>query len=420
MPDARATCYSCFRPRLVCICDVLRPVQNRTRITILQHPRERMHPLNTARIAEGSLTNVRVLRGTLARLGARLQAGEIQPDTLLLYPGPNAMDLEALTNGERPREIAVLDGTWHHASTLLRDLPILGTLRCARFTPPAPSEYQIRKEPRADYLSTIESIAHVLSLLEPETKDIETLRDSFRTMVARNVAARRDERVRRTSKKPRPAYVFPSELALPPAKVVLAYAEGARLQTAQRCKQPLLLCLLHPESGRTLRLVVRPPGPVRTRLLEELALSQAELDRDGLAASDVAAELRAFLGERVLGAWNASTFSMLEELGAAPAGRLLLKAIYCDHRRALGDRPTTWGSMSAILAARGVPWQSSGGRAERRLAQTCALYRYLCNVAEASTSVLGISDGDSRMASGARPLQPLDERQPLRAFGDAE
>src|SRR5687767_1338904 len=71
MHDARATCYDCLRPRLVCICDVLRPVDNRTRLTILQHPRERRHPLNTVGIAEGSLTNVRVLRGNVERLAQR-------------------------------------------------------------------------------------------------------------------------------------------------------------------------------------------------------------------------------------------------------------------------------------------------------------------------------------------------------------
>jgi DTW domain-containing protein YfiP len=381
MHDSRATCYTCFRPSLVCICAVLRPVENRTRVTILQHPRERLHPLNTARIAEGSLKSVRVLRGDIARLRARLEAGEIPADALLLYPGPNAVDLETLDVGKRPREIVILDGTWHHASTLLRDLPVLGRLACARFTPGSPSEYQIRKEPRADYLSTIESIAHVLSILEPETQGLESLRDSFRTLVQRNIAARRPEQVRRSSQRQRRAYVFPQELALPSDRLVLAYAEGALVEAPERRRQPLLTYLLQPDSGKTLRLVLRPPGPVRARLLQELHLSENDLQRQGLDLQAARTELQAFLGERVVAAWNASTFSMLDELGAHPARRLQLKATYCDHRRALNDRPATWGSMSAILAARGVSWQASGGRAERRLAQTQALYEYLQRVA---------------------------------------
>jgi DTW domain-containing protein len=381
MHDARATCYTCFRPSSVCICDILRPVENRTRVTILQHPRERMHPLNTARIAEGSLKDVRVLRGDFAALGARLEAGEIPADALLLYPGPNAVDLETLDVGKRPREVVILDGTWHHASTLLRDLPVLGRLPCARFTPASPSEYQIRKEPRADYLSTIESIAHVLSVLEPETQGIESLRDSFRTLVQKNIAARRWEQVRRSCQRHRRPYAFPPELALPRARLVLAYAEGAQVERHERSKQPLVTWLLHPDSGKTLRLVLRPAGPVRARLLQELQLSEADLDREGLELETAQAELRAFLGQRIVAAWNASTFAMLGELGAQPAGRLPLKATYCDHRRSLNDRPASWGSMSTILAARGVAWKASGGRAERRLAQTQALYDYLQEVA---------------------------------------
>lgn len=381
--SARPTCYTCFRPRSVCICALLRPVQNRTRVTILQHPRERLHPLNTARIAEGSLTNARVLRGNLERLDQRLAAGEIPADALLLYPGPGAVDLETLSVDQRPREIVILDGTWHHASTLLRDLPVLGRLRCARFTPDEPSEYRIRKEPRADYLSTIESIAHVLSILEPETPGLESLRDSFRAMVDKNVAARRPERVQRTRQRERRTYAFPEELSLPRARLVLAYAEGALVHTPERRRQPLVTCLLHPDSGQSLRLVARPPGPVRERLLRELQLTQGELDREGLDPEAAQAKLAGFLGDRVLAAWNASTFSMLDELGARPAGRLPLKATYCDHRRALNDRPATWGSMSTILAARGVGWEASGGRAERRLAQTRALYDYLQEVAGA-------------------------------------
>lgn len=450
MHDARATCYACFRPRQVCICAVLRPVANRTHVTILQHPRERMHPLNTVRIAEGSLENVRVLRGSLARLEERLRAGEVSADALLLHPGPNAVDLEHLHESERPREVVILDGTWHHASTLLRDLPLLGSLRCARFTPQAPSEYQIRKEPRADYLSTIESIAYVLSLLEPETEGLETLRESFRTLVARNVAARRQDRVKRTRQRPPRAYAFPAALTQPRANVVLVHAEGAFVREPEPHSQPLVVCLLHPDSGASLRLLLRPPGPVRPRLLHELQLSVADLDQ-GAPLEAARAELTAFLGRRTVIAWNASTFSMLRELGAAPTQALQLKAVYCDYHRSLGDRPATWGSMSSILAARGVPWRASGGRTERRLAQTFALYQYLRTIAAAAGAVTAVTTAhheattsravparalqffgerasallpeahdEPRMAERPRALQPLDEWQPLSAVSEAE
>jgi len=384
MRDARETCYTCFRPRVVCICAFLQPVANRTRITIVQHPRERLHPLNTARIAEGSLESVRVLRGTLGRLKEELGAGAIPADAWLLYPGPNAVDLETLPADQAPREVVVLDGTWHQASTLLRDLPALASLPCARFTPAAPSEYRIRKEPRADYHSTIESIAHVLSVLEPDTAGIESLRESFRQLVARNVAARPPSRTRRARQRDRRAHAFPDELSLPLDQVVLAYAEGAFIRTPERRKQPLVAWLSHPESGARLRILLRPRGQVGPRLLQALELNQDELEREGFELDGAEPALRAFLGERALVAWNASTLAMLAELGARPMRRLLLKGAYCDHRRSLGERPAAWGNMNAILAVRGVSWHSRGGRAERGLAQTDAIYGYLRKVARSN------------------------------------
>lgn len=381
MCDARPTCYECFRPRAICICGVLTRVPNRTRITIVQHPRERFHPLNTARIAEGSLERVQVLRGELSGLNAQLEAGAISQDALLLYPSADAVDLGELPDGEPAREVVILDGTWHHASTLLRDLPFLRRLRCARFTPPAPSEYQIRKEPRADYLSTIESIAHVLNLLEPETEGLGTLRDAFLEMIRRNLAARRPEPNRRTAQREKRPYVFPEGLGEPLSQVVLAYAEGAHLERRRGggvgVRHPLLVNLFWPDTQRSQTVLLRPPQSVRQRLLEELQLAEHALERQGRSLVEARTELSELVEGRLVVAWNASSFGLLADLGIELRRKLFLKSIYCDWRRSLGDRPEAWGGMGEILRQRGLPAVSEPGRAARRLRQTAALFDYL-------------------------------------------
>ena len=53
--EARAVCYECFRPEALCYCRFLSPVDNRTPVLIVQHPRERFHPIGTARIVNRSL-----------------------------------------------------------------------------------------------------------------------------------------------------------------------------------------------------------------------------------------------------------------------------------------------------------------------------------------------------------------------------
>jgi DTW domain-containing protein YfiP len=56
-------------------------------------------------------------------------------------------------------------------------LPKLG------FRPDRPSEYRIRKEPRHDFVSTIEALAHVLGVLEGDRARFEPMLVPFRRMV---------------------------------------------------------------------------------------------------------------------------------------------------------------------------------------------------------------------------------------------
>jgi len=53
----RVICSNCDRPESVCLCGALVQVPTRTRVVILQHPRESAVPINTARIAERALSN---------------------------------------------------------------------------------------------------------------------------------------------------------------------------------------------------------------------------------------------------------------------------------------------------------------------------------------------------------------------------
>ncbi|CAI5998802.1 unnamed protein product [Closterium sp. NIES-64] len=58
----RAFCVECHKATSVCICDRFgEPVDNRVGVTILQHPKEKYHPLGSARIALLGLQRVRVV-----------------------------------------------------------------------------------------------------------------------------------------------------------------------------------------------------------------------------------------------------------------------------------------------------------------------------------------------------------------------
>ena len=154
----RPTCYLCFKPRHMCLCNRGRQVNNRTGIIILQHPHEARHPFGTARIAALYLGNVRIEVANRDFDGTVAHEMTLPPDTALLYPGPEVMELSDLPLPALPRHLLLLDGTWNHASQLLRSNPWLSSLRRVSVTPSKSGRYRIRKEPKPNFASTIESI----------------------------------------------------------------------------------------------------------------------------------------------------------------------------------------------------------------------------------------------------------------------
>jgi len=149
----------------------------------------------------------------------------------LLFPGPGARDLGALDSSERPRHLVVLDGTWHHAHTLYRDIHCLHALPRFAFTPPAPSRYRLRREPRADYVSTIEAITHCLRALEPETSNLDAMLRVFESMIDQQIFARDHHWCgpRPKRRRSKAARALPRAVVEDRERLVVVYGEGVTL-----------------------------------------------------------------------------------------------------------------------------------------------------------------------------------------------
>lgn len=185
---ARASCYRCFKPRVACICGAIRPVEHRTGITILQHPRERFHALGTARIARLGLARARVEWCApwedAGPIGARLP-----PGAALLYPGAAARDLATLPPAEHPRHLVVIDGTWFLAKKIYDAHAWLRALPHVALTPTRPSGYgALRREPGAHCLATVEAVVAALRIIEPRVAGLDDLLAAFQTMLERQAA----------------------------------------------------------------------------------------------------------------------------------------------------------------------------------------------------------------------------------------
>jgi DTW domain-containing protein len=181
----RSVCERCRRPTVVCYCAHIPTLPTRTKIVLLQHPRERRMGIGTAHMAHLALPNsiVRVAYDFARDPVVQAILTERSPSPVaVLFPGPDARDVATLPPGE-PLTLIVIDGTWSQARSLLRSNPALAALPRVAFAPRKPSDYRIRRQPAEFCVSTIEALAEVLSILEPPGLSFDRLLDPFRAMV---------------------------------------------------------------------------------------------------------------------------------------------------------------------------------------------------------------------------------------------
>ena len=227
--EPRATCPHCQRPERVCYCAHLTSIATRTRVVLLQHPREEDMAIGTARMASLCLPNSELHVGIDFEDSPALRRALSDPErpAALLYPGEGAADV-LRDPPKGPITLVVVDGTWWQASKLVRKNTTLAKLPRYAFAAPSPSEYRIRREPDAAYVSTIEALAHVLGILEGDPERLQGLLRPFRAMIDKQIefaTSVRGARVRHNKGPSVPkAPPIPAVLAVRPRSVVCVTA----------------------------------------------------------------------------------------------------------------------------------------------------------------------------------------------------
>lgn len=268
-----------------CFCGAIPQIENRTDVLIVQHRRERFHPFNTARIVHKALTNSVLLADNTVNLKARLQ---LLPGAGLLYPGPTARLLSDLAPAERPRQLVLIDGTWHHAKTLLREIPDLQSLPRYQLAPAEPSRYRIRREPTATALSTLEATVAALQILEPETAGCDQLLRAFDVMVERQLAHPGDPNGRRLRTRGVPTFKnVPVALLSDLDNIVVAYGESPAGQRGKKRVPgpPVSWVAQRLSTGESFSCKLQQSQPLKETLLRHLALTQADF-ADGLSLAE--------------------------------------------------------------------------------------------------------------------------------------
>ncbi len=190
----RVTCRRCLRPADFCFCARLPPAASRTRVVLLQHPREARLAICSAWTTRIALENAELHRGV--RFGDHPRVREVvaSPGAALLFPGPDTTPAAALA-GAPPPLLVVVDATWHQAERMLRDNPSIAALPRVSVESPDPSGYgELRREPAPGHLPTIEAVALALGALERDAARFAPMIEAFRATVERQLACSRGAR----------------------------------------------------------------------------------------------------------------------------------------------------------------------------------------------------------------------------------
>ena len=190
----RASCTRCLRPAEFCVCDGLPVAASRTRVVLLQHPREARLAICSAWLTRIALSNAELHRGVSFEADPRVQELARLPGAALLFPGPGATPAREVASHPPPVLFAV-DGTWHQAEKMLRLSPSLAALPRLSVDAGRPSGYTgLRAEPGAVHLSTLEAVALALGDLEGAPERFAPMVAAFHRSVALQLACARGER----------------------------------------------------------------------------------------------------------------------------------------------------------------------------------------------------------------------------------
>jgi DTW domain-containing protein YfiP len=191
-------CPDCWRDKDLCLCSKIQHLPTQTKVLILQHPQEARNPLTSARLASMTLKNAvhRVglnWRSLSAAWGKEADVKEWA--VLFLGTLKNSEKLpkvpfQVVTQKGLPFDpslitgVVILDGNWKQSKTLWWRNSWLLKLKRIILNPEIPSNWgTLRKQPRPECLSTIESLSLTLKHLGEKSQVSEALNAIFQKHV---------------------------------------------------------------------------------------------------------------------------------------------------------------------------------------------------------------------------------------------
>jgi DTW domain-containing protein len=194
----RLLCLQCRKPVVTCYCSLIRPFATRARFVILMHPEESKRAVASGRMTHRCIENSMLIEGV--DFSENEKVNRLLVDSCLfpvvLFPARDAVKVEDIASAamrskiipsEKQLVIFVFDGTWRNARKMRRLSENLRRLPTFALQSGPKSAFEVRKQPRPECLSTLETVHRVIDLLDLSndgvTRPHDNLLDVFAHMV---------------------------------------------------------------------------------------------------------------------------------------------------------------------------------------------------------------------------------------------
>lgn len=174
-PVYRTMCKTCMCPEFSCYCEAIQKFDPVIQFVILIHPIEYSRRIATGRMSHLVMEGSHLIKGQDYSENKKVNELVNDPNNypVILYPGKLSTNLSSLGASEKtllfPKDkkitFFVIDGTWATARKMIRQSVNLQKIPRICFTPSAPSNFRVRKQPAAHCVSTIEAIHETLELV---------------------------------------------------------------------------------------------------------------------------------------------------------------------------------------------------------------------------------------------------------------
>ncbi len=150
------------------MCEHINAFDTNTKFIILMHPKEfKKVKNNTGIFTHRSLKNSELFMGIDFSHHEKINEIIRTHESYILFPSDDALNLTTTKPNNKEKNIAIflIDSTWACARKIFNESTNLQNLQYMSFSSSRESQYQIKEQPKSNYLSTIESTHLVLELL---------------------------------------------------------------------------------------------------------------------------------------------------------------------------------------------------------------------------------------------------------------